>query len=402
MRIETLQQLYELMNASREIRERIVTLALRDRDIAPVFIEKLYHAVDILENIPELNGRRTLSTAGGKVIYLDLTYEIDELKKDLYFLEHTEDEFYSYLEGFHAGFNIEVASGLNFLKDTRFSNFITDRDGTVNNYCGRYRSSVQSVYNALFLTRFVKSSVQNAVIITSAPLDNGGLLDISIDPENIFIFAGSKGREYIDTTGISGRFPIEEKKQQMLNILNKKLSGLIKKKEYEIFSLIGSGLQFKFGQTTIARQDINNSISEEESENFFDTVTGVVHETDPEGKYFRIEDTGKDIEIVLTVESGSASGILKDFDKGDGIQYLDRTLGLGLKTGPNLICGDTGSDVPMVAYSAEITKSTWTLFVTEDRDLREKLLSVCGNSFFVPSPDTLVTILNLLGKRGSL
>ncbi|MCK5095067.1 MAG: trehalose 6-phosphate synthase, partial [Spirochaetes bacterium] len=219
---------------------------------------------------------------------------------------------------------------------------------------------------------------------------------------NIFIFAGSKGREYKNTDGIRGCFPVEEKKQQKLNIMNNKLSDLIKKPEYEIFSLIGSGLQFKFGQTTIARQDIYNSISKEESEDFLKTVTAMVKETDPEGQYFRIQDTGKDIEIVLTIESVSTAGILKDFDKGDGVRYLDRTLGLGLKSGPNLICGDTLSDVPMVFYSAEKTKSTFTIFVTEDRDLREKLLSVCGNSFFVPSPDTLVTILNLLGKRGSL
>ena len=402
MRIETLQQFYDLMNTSRQIRERIVKLVLRNQDIAPTFIDKLYHAVDILENIPELNGRRILSTAGGKVIYLDITYEIEELKKDLYYLEHSEDEFYSYLEGFHAGFNREVMLGFDYLKDIRFRNFITDRDGTVNNYCGRYRTSVQSVYNALFLTRFAKRSVQKAVILTSAPLENGGLLNISIDPENIFIFAGSKGREYIDTDGTRGRFPIEEKKQQKLNILNNELSGLIKKKEYEIFSLIGSGLQFKFGQTTIARQDIYNSILKEESEDFLSTVTAVVHETDPKGKYFRIEDTGRDIEIVLTVDSGSASGILKDFDKGDGVQYLDRMLGLGLKTGPNLICGDTGSDVPMVAYSAGRTKSTWTAFVTEDRDLREHVRSICARLFFVRSPDALVTILNLLGKRGTM
>jgi hypothetical protein len=402
MRIETLQQFYDIMNISREIRERIVSLVLKGKDITSVFISKLYHAVDILENIPELNGRRTLSTAGGKVIYMDLTYEIEELKKDIYFLEHSEDEFYSYLEGFHAGFDREVMSGIDYFNNIRFRNFITDRDGTINNYCGRYRSSVQSVYNALFLIRFAKSRTQNAVILTSAPLENGGLLNISIDPENIFILAGSKGREYINTSCIRGYFPIGGKKQKKLNILNKKLSMLIKKTEYEIFSLIGSGLQFKFGQTTIARQDIYNSISTGESENFLNTVIEIVNETDPEGKYFRIEDTGKDIEIVLTVESGIASGNLKDFDKGDGVQYLDRTLELGLMSGSNLICGDTGSDVPMVAYSAEKTKSTFTIFVTEDRELRERVLSVCGHSFFVRSPDALVAILNLLGKRGSM
>jgi len=402
MIIETIQQFYEVMDMTKTVRERIVELFLKNQNISSSLISKLYYALDTLESIPEINGRKSLSTDGKKAIYLDLSYEIEELKKDLYFLEHNEDEFHSYLEGLHTNFNSEVASGFNFLKDIQFRNFIADRDGTVNNYCGRYRSSVQSVYNALFLTRFAKNSVKNAIILTSAPLENGGLINISIDPENLFIFAGSKGREYTDTAGIHGRFHIEEDKQSMLNILNNKLSILVKKDKYEIFSLIGSGLQFKFGQTTIARQDIYNSIPEKESENFFSTVTAIVYETDPEEKYFRIEDTGKDIEIILTVESESAAGILKDFDKGDGVQYLDSTLGLRLKTGPNLICGDTRSDIPMVATSVDKTDRTWTLFVTEDSDLRQDVRNVCTHSFFVRSPDALVAILNLLGKRGTI
>jgi hypothetical protein len=402
MRIEFLQQFYDLMNTSREIRESIVSFILTDRCITPSYIDQLYYILDTLENIPEVKGKRVLFTAGGKAVYMDLTYEIEELKKDLFFLGHNEDEFYSYLEGFHEGFDREVTSGINYLKDTRFRNFITDRDGTINNYCGRYRSSVQSLYNALFLISFANGSTKNTVILTSAPLENGGLLNISIDTENIFIFAGSKGREYMNTTGVIGRFPIEEEKQKKLNNLNNKLLTLIKNREYEIFSLIGSGLQFKFGQTTIARQDIYNSIPEKESENFLSTVTAVVNETDPEGKYFRIQDTGRDIEIALTVESENGSEMLRDFDKGDGVQYLDGVLGLGVKTGPNLICGDTRSDLPMVTYSSERTESTFTVFVTEDQDLREEVLGLGVRSFFVRSPDVLVTILNLLGKRGTM
>jgi hypothetical protein len=254
----------------------------------------------------------------------------------------------------------------------------------------------------LFLTSFARSWAQNTVILTSAPLEDGGLLDISIDPSNIFIFAGSKGREYINTAGVRGRFPVEEDKQQVLDTLNNTLKRLIKKPEYEIFSLIGSGLQFKFGQTTIARQDIHNSIPEKESEFFLSTVTAVVNEIDPEGKYFRIEDTGRDIEIVLTVQAGKDTGILKDFDKGDGVQFLDRALGLELSSGPNLICGDTRSDLPMVSCSTEGTTGTYTVFVTEDPELREEVLSVNEQSFFVKTPDSLVAILNLLGKRGTM
>ena len=51
-----------------------------------------------------------------------------------------------------------------------FRNLITDRDGTTNNYCDRYASSVQSAYNAAWLSNFSRHCVDNAVFITAAPL----------------------------------------------------------------------------------------------------------------------------------------------------------------------------------------------------------------------------------------
>lgn len=73
---------------------------------------------------------------------------------------------------------------------------MSDRDGTVNNYCGRYLSSVQSVYNSVFLTRYAVKKVTNGTILTSAPMENMGLVDIATTSrEGVFIYAGSKGRE---------------------------------------------------------------------------------------------------------------------------------------------------------------------------------------------------------------
>ena len=54
--------------------------------------------------------------------------------------------------------------------DCAFHNLITDRDGTINNYCGRYKSSVQSAYNSIFLSRFATDCCQNSIILTAAPL----------------------------------------------------------------------------------------------------------------------------------------------------------------------------------------------------------------------------------------
>jgi hypothetical protein len=155
-------------------------------------------------------------------------------------------------------------------------------------------------------------------------------------------------------------------------------------------------LQFKFGQTTVARQDIYGSIPEAESEGFAGVIRELICDIDPEGLYFRIEDTGKDIEIILTVEGESG---LKDFDKGDGILFLDTELGLDLKRGENLVCGDTASDIHMVTAASEKSPDPWTVFVTRDRELQEAVRRTSERVHFVSEPDVLVCCLNQLGRE---
>jgi hypothetical protein len=128
-------------------------------------------------------------------------------------------------------------------------------------------------------------------------------------------------------------------------------------------------------------------------------VSGIVHDIDSEGDSFRIEDTGKDIEIILTIERDDGSEAVSDFNKGDGIAFLDSMYQLNLNEGPNLICGDTSSDVAMVKASLGKTEDTWAIFVTDDETLKDEVRQVCENSFFVSSPDILITILYSLSKR---
>ena len=164
----------------------------------------------------------------------------------------------------------------------------------------------------------------------------------------------------------------------------------------EEVTLIGSGLQLKFGQTTIARQDISGSISEERSQKFLNVIERIVHELDPSGENFKIEDTGLDIEIILTVAGADAE--LKDFDKKEAVKFLDRELGLNMGSGPHLVCGDTGSDLPMLEAAMEKSTDTWSVFVTKDPRLGEKAKAVCPRAVTVPEPDMLIAILNQLAE----
>ena len=396
--IRTLKELYQLKAETRELRLPVVKNIIKQRVVGQACVESLKNALYSLETIyiDDDTGQRLLRLDGKKQIEVDLTYEIRELQKDIYYLEHGEDKFIEYLAKFIPDFRTYINEGLQKLKGKHFHAFITDRDGTTNNYCGRYRSSVQPIYNSVFLTRFAKHCCDYPIIITSAPLKDFGILNVSINPSNTFIYAGSKGREFIDMHEEFHSFPIPKKKQDIIHQLNEKILELLQEQDFEKFNFIGSALQIKFGQTTVARQDITRSIRDDDSSAFLQKVKSVVEEIDPAGKNLRIEDTGLDIEIILTIDVECDECPVKDFDKGDGLAFIADRLDIPGSKKPTLVCGDTSSDIPMLKTAMEMFDDVWAVFVTRDEALKKQVEEICPNSFTVPYPDVLLTILGLL------
>lgn len=396
--IRTLKELYQLKAETRELREPIVRNIIKQRVVGKSCIESLKNALYSLETIyiDDDTGHRLLRLDGMKQIEVDLTYEIRELQKDIYYLEYGEDKFIDYLAKFMPDFRTHVNRGVGMLRGKQFRAFITDRDGTTNNYCGRYRSSIQPIYNSVFLSRFAKNCCRYPIIITSAPLKDFGILNVSINPSNTFVYAGSKGREFINLDGEFNTYPIEEHKQKLIHLLNDRLKVLLQDPDFEKFNFIGSALQIKFGQTTVARQDISSSIKVDESAAFLEKVQEIVLDIDPDGKNFRIEDTGLDIEIILTIDSNGGESVIRDFDKGDGLAFISNRLGMEKAEGPVLVCGDTPSDIPMLRKAMEMYDEVWAIFVTRNSELKEEVERICPNSLIVPYPDILLTILGLL------
>jgi hypothetical protein len=396
--IRTLKELYRLKAETKDLREPIVKNIMKQRVVGKGCMESLKNALYSLETIyiDDYTGQRLLRLDGMKQIEVDLTYEIRELQKDIYYLEYGEDRFIEYLAKFIPGFTDYVNQGVEMLKGKHFSAFITDRDGTTNNYCGRYRSSIQPIYNSVFLSRFARNRCDYPMIVTSAPLKDFGILNVSINPAHIFVYAGSKGREFIDIEGRFNSFPIEKGKQEQINLLNERMQLILLDPSFEKFNFIGSALQIKFGQTTIARQDITRSVNEAESAAFLEKVKGIVREIDPKAQNFRIEDTGLDIEIILTIDADPATGEHRDFDKGDGLEFICRELGIEKAKGPVLVCGDTSSDLPMLKKAMDMYDDVWAIFVTRDEKLMRQIREMCPKNFMVPYPDILLTILGLL------
>ncbi len=391
--VNSFRDLFQLKALTKKIRSPIVNNIFAARVINLRSIESLKNARRCLEvvyykdhetNMIQLDNRHS--------IQVDLSYEIRELKKDTYYLEHGEDYLIDYLSKLYDKFHQHVTKGLEFLDNLHFNCFITDRDGTTNNYCGHYRSSIQPVYNAVFLSRFATRSTTHPIFITSAPLRNFGIVDVSVNPDNIFIYAGSKGREFLDFDLREYKATLDPAKQAKLEQLHLRISELERQPELEKFFYVGSGLQLKFGQLTIARQDVACSISEEESLEFMRIIREIVQELDPEGAVFTICDTGRDIEIIVTVDGKNG---LKDFDKGDGLNYIDSILNLDLGNGPHLVCGDTASDIPMLKAVMEHCDDVYAIFVTKDAELAGTVMRICPNTLIVPSPDILLTILGV-------
>ncbi|MFW5744744.1 MAG: trehalose 6-phosphate synthase [Spirochaetota bacterium] len=401
--MQTLEAFYDFMGEVHAVRRAVAGYYLLGAH-RPDHIRSLEEAVSALDKLPGDRFSKKLS-AGGFETTVTLDYERTELEKDIFFLQSAagrEDGFHDYLAthnrelGRTRSFADELEETVRFLRGVRITNFITDRDGTVNNYCGRYLSSHQSIWNAAYLTRFVRQRSVSSVILTSAPLFVDGLLELTAMPAGSTHYAGSEGREYHSRSGEEGSMEIGDEQAAALDELNGRLDGLVSREEYRAFGVIGSGMQHKFGQTTVARQDIHGSIPEARSRAFLERVNDLVRELDPDGTTFGIEDTGKDIEITLTVEGQ------REFTKGDGIGFLDERLGLDLATGPNLICGDTWSDLPMVELAAERSgpDRTAAVFVTEDAELRSAVAGLVSRSHFVSAPDVLVAALYEMREDG--
>jgi len=388
-----LQDFYSFMFDIRTVKKRIVTALLENVPPSQHDIDCCRAATSTLRKVCNSTTQALLDLDENRKTTIDCTYEITEMEKDLRYLEEGDEPFFRYLATIHPRFEEQIEKGMTVIGKQRLKNVISDRDGTVNNYCARYLSSIQSVYNAVWIANFAREATENCVILTSAPLDKKGLVDISTMPGEHFILAGSKGREYQDKRGVRNSFAIAPAQQKKLDELNGELTSLLASDTFEKFSLIGSGFQQKFGQTTIARQDINTSISPEESTRFLQTLQELVARIDPDHAFFRIEDTSLDVEIILTVQNeGDAHG-LKDFDKGDGIRFLDQECGLDLAAGPNLICGDTSSDVPMITAAMAKNADTKTVFVTTGESLMEQVRTACPGHCIVDTPDVLVGLL---------
>eukprot|EP00828_Plagiopyla_frontata_P014700 TRINITY_DN19190_c0_g1_i1.p2 TRINITY_DN19190_c0_g1~~TRINITY_DN19190_c0_g1_i1.p2 ORF type:complete len:130 (-),score=23.30 TRINITY_DN19190_c0_g1_i1:46-435(-) len=84
--LKTLKDFYALMTDTREVRFEAVATLLAGGKVDGSVIQSLSNALDSLEDVPEIQGKRVLSLDGPRSVNLDMDYEINELRKDIFYL----------------------------------------------------------------------------------------------------------------------------------------------------------------------------------------------------------------------------------------------------------------------------------------------------------------------------
>lgn len=390
--IASLGDLDAAMAASREPRVRLAVAILAGRAVDPADVAVLRTLLAAIQAAPSGDGRTHLAVAPGMSAAFDLSFEIHGLEEDFVFCTEGEAALEALFADRIPEFAAEVAGGLKILSGRRWRCLLADRDGTLLDYCGRYASSTQPAWNAVYLARFCRACCERAVLLTSGPLAGAGVESVTTLPAGTMDLAASKGREWLAADGRRGAVPLHRAADEMLATLAERLSALLARSEYAVFGRIGSGFQRKRGELTVARQDAFASIPPAASMAFLDLVRRLVSETDPSGTTLALADTGLDIEIGL-----AAAG--RAFDKGQALEVLDHALGLDLAHGPHLVCGDTAADLPMLRAALARTPEVDALFVTREAALAAEVRSLCPEAVCVDSPATLMAILNGLAER---
>lgn len=337
-----------------------------------------------LTGLPRSAEGSLLRDRNGRTIAFNLDYEITSLERDLSFLQNGMNGLENELSRQLPRYREQLDRLLDLWQRNEFHHIVSDRDGTVAPYCGRYLTSVQSVYSAVQLSRLARQLPGDALLLTSAPLQDEGLRDLSVMPEGEWLLAGSKGREFLDRENTYRAAALPDETATVLKELYTGISTLLQQPQFELLGMTGSALQRKHGQITVARQDHSGSILPKYSQRFKQEVKLLLEQLDPQGQLVTLVDTGLDLE--LTGNSTADS----EYTKGDGLNWIHRELPLPLSPGPVTVWGDTASDIPLATAARQLNAESTAVFVTRDRELLQQLEQSGLDYITVDDPAVLI------------
>ncbi|KAK0396416.1 hypothetical protein QR680_001709 [Steinernema hermaphroditum] len=315
-----LADFYQLMDKTCHIRRQIVERVLKGIAIRTHFKLSLENARDSLLNSCENKTHVLLlettpcgddsDGAGHLKAKFDVTNELNELEKDLTFLEFIQsddinnvEQFVDSLGRYHPKgsevFSEEVKDAFSLLTEgDHFHYFFTDRDGTLKSYSCSYPASIQPAYSAVIQAQFARRCAQFCAIVTTAPLMHIGILNVSSMPEGYYAYGASAGREWYMNP--STQFKDDTVNEVDLALLNRAfdlVEDMLETPEFRNFTWMGSGLQKHYGLITIAKQDVNTSISKSRVSMLRDRIAKIVKDVDPSESTLTIKESDYDIKI---------------------------------------------------------------------------------------------------------
>jgi len=389
--LDSLNDLTTLLAGTVALRQQAVAAILAGRPVPAAVPAAMAQALADLEEALDREDRAELDLGDDQTLLLDLSEETRQMQNDVTYLEQGREALLKQLAKKHHGFRDAVRRGLKEVAGHGLNVLLYDYDTALRMPGQRFATAVQPAWNAVALTRFAMARARQPVLWTEAPLSGPGITGLAVVPPHTFAYAASLGREYRDAEGHESAAPLSREKTELLASINARLAMLLADPSWRPFAFVGSGIQFRQGETIIARQDDLASIHEDASLALLEHVHDIVDAVDPERLHFRVEDDGQDVAITPTATS---QDLWREFTPVGGLRTADTALGLNLAQGPHLICcgGPWGLVLleALTAFTADIS----CIFITDRDDLGRQAMERCPKTTVVAHPDIAAAIVS--------
>lgn len=385
--IKTIQDFYSTLKKIQTIRKEIVLSKLENNILDSRLFDYLKSLFSQLENVKKTGNKSVFRVTDSILYYIDLKQLFSLHQKDCIFLEKSEKEFIEYLDSVHLNFNSQVKEGVKFLSKKQIQHFITDRDGTILTEFTNYLLTVQPIYVSYLVGRYARSKIGKKIIFTAVPLNQNGFNDVNTFPSDLFISCGSFGFEIQDTKNNYKQFELDTESQQLFDLLTKKILHLYSEEKWNYFRYMESGLRIKTGNMVIPYYDEAFTLNKNTVQDFKYKILDCIKEIDADLELFRIYDHQNKLFITLNKYKNQL------INKASGFDFITEHLQLDRFEGNWLVCGNSEQDISFLQKIKNKNKNTSAIFVTRDDKIKQKVLEICKDSFFVTEPDILISIL---------
>jgi len=390
-RLISLNDLTRLMAHVADLRRAAVAAVMAGRPIPEDAPAQLAHALTELHKAVGRDHVVELIRGDDVSLRLNLAEEIRQLENDAVYLEDGREALLKRLGKHRSGLRDAVRRGLKIIAGESVNALLCDCDALFRPASQRLRTAVQPAWNAVAACRFAMARCRKPVLWSEAPLTGPGIVERATVPPHTFAYAASLGRQWQDADGNQGQAPLSPEKTALLDAINERLAALMADPAWLAFTYVGAGLQFRRGETSIARQDPADSINEDASRALLEHVHDVVDAVDPERRHFRVGDDGRDITVTPTAANRD---LWNDFSPAEGLRNLDDALALDLGHGPHLVCCAGPQGVALLAAMAQFSADLRAILVTDRDDLAQRAAEICPRTVVVRHPDAVAAILS--------